>query len=202
MRVQVNRPLKGSDDRDQCGYSGPDLVRRGIMSTCVRNCVVLILAMFLVTGVCALAGHAQTSSASSAKITSLTKASTRKYIAKTDTVWYAECQGKSLQNFKVVLAVQDDLLVTFVTVVQKQQFQVTPEFARALLKFNSRLDFVKVGLDDDGDIFVRCDSSVRTLDNESFGAMVDQVTASANEVYDGMSPFLSAKSPGPKQAAR
>jgi hypothetical protein len=50
-----------------------------------------------------------------------------------------------------------------------------------------------VGLDSDGDIFVRCDASVRTLDAQSFKAMIDQVAAAANEVYEGVGPFLTSK---------
>ena len=141
------------------------------------------------------AGRAEPSATatSTAKITNLIKTSDHTIMAKTDTVWYGEWHGAALKDFKVVLAVENDLLVTFVTVATKSQFQETPAFLQALLKFNRTLDFVKVGLDSDGDIFVRCDASVRTLDAESFKAMVDQVAASANEVYEGIGPFLTSK---------
>jgi hypothetical protein len=68
---------------------------------------------------------------------------------------------------------------------------LTPELIRALLKFNSGLDYVKVALDSDGDISVRCDSSVRVLDLQRFNEVIDQVAASANEVYEGIQSFLT-----------
>ena len=63
-------------------------------------------------------------------------------------------------------------------------------FMRILLHLNSTLDRVKIGYDDDGDLFVRCDSSVRVLDAKEFHAIVDQVSAATDEVYKGISEWL------------
>ena len=154
----------------------------------------LMLALTGIGGAAPAAGAEPSATATSAtKITDLIKTSGHTIVAKTDTVWYGEWHGAALKDFKVVLAVENDLLVTFVTVATKAQFQVTPAFLEALLKFNRTLDFVKVGLDSDGDIFVRCDASVRTLDAQSFKAMIDQVAAAANEVYEGVGPYLTSK---------
>jgi len=164
---------------------------------CHQNRKRIALALMALAGIAGAvpAGGAEPSAtaASAAKITELIKTSGHTLTPKTDTVWYGEWHGSALKDFKIVLAVENDLLVTFVTVAAKSHFQVTPAFLQALLKFNRSLDFVKVGLDSDGDIFVRCDSSVRTLDAQSFKAMIDQVAASADEVDKGMEPFLSAE---------
>jgi hypothetical protein len=45
-------------------------------------------------------------------------------------------------------------------------------------------------LDSDGDISVCCDSNVRVLDLHRFNEVMDQVAASANEVYEGIQSFL------------
>ena len=164
-----------------------------ITRLCLSLALVLMTFAAIAAGVPAGRAEPSVTTASAAKITQLIKGSDHAIVAKTDTVWYGEWHGADLKDFKVVFAVEEDLLVTFVTVAAKAQFQKTPAFLEALLKFNSSLDFVKVGLDSDGDIFVRCDSRVRTLDASSFKAMMDQVAASANDVYKGVGPFLKAK---------
>jgi hypothetical protein len=159
--------------------------------------IVRISLMLLVSsglGLLTAAGEEQTAPASTspsaAKIDQLLADSGYKFVKKTDSVWYIPSHGKSLGDYKVILAAQDDLLVTFVTVVKKARLPVTTEFVLRVLKFNNSLDFVKVGLDRDGDLFVRCDSSVRILDVKELKAVVEQVSASTNEVYEGVLPSL------------
>jgi hypothetical protein len=135
---------------------------------------------------------AQTAS-SAAKIAQLIETSSYHINRKTDTVWYIDLHGKSLKDFKLIFAVQDDLLVAFVTAATKAQMPETPEFMHVLLRFNHTIDRVKIGLDDDGDLSVRCDASVRVLDAAEFRAVLDQVAAAADEVHKGVSAFLSPK---------
>jgi len=66
------------------------------------------------------------------------------------------------------------------------------------LKFNHRVDRVKIGLDDDGDTFVRVDLSLRVLDAQEFKLNVEQVAAGADEVFAGIQTFLKL----PKNAGR
>ena len=105
---------------------------------------------------------------------------------KSDKVWTIDFNGKSLKSFKVILATQDDLLVTFVVVASKKDMQMSSEFMIKLLKFNHTLDRVKIGIDDDGDLFVRSDVTIRVLDKKEFKENIEQVAAAANEVYDGI----------------
>jgi hypothetical protein len=111
---------------------------------------------------------------------------------KSDKVWVVDFKGKSLASFKVVLATQDDLLVTFVTVTEKKRLPTSSEFLAKLLKFNHSLDRVKIGIDDDGDLFVRTDVTIRVLDNQEFKLNIEQVAAAADEVYNGIKPYLSS----------
>ncbi len=50
------------------------------------------------------------------------------------------------------------------------------------MKFNHHVDRVKIGLDDDGDTFVRVDLSLRLLDAQEFKLNVEQVAAGADEL--------------------
>jgi len=147
----------------------------------------------LAFGLCllvSLAGHARADEtaapeSSPAKITRLLEASGYNYkkAPKSDSVWSVDYTGKSLPSYKVVIAVQGNLLVIFVTVARKRHLPMTNDFMLKLLRFNHSLDRVKVGIDDDGDLAVRTDLSVRTLDSEELKLNVDQVAASADAVY-------------------
>lgn len=155
-----------------------------------RVCIAVTLLTFIVLG-CHTGALAQTTSSSSAKVKQLLQDSGYHFVQKTDTVWYIEFHGKTLKSFKVILASQDDLLVTFVTVATKKQLSNTPEFAKTLLRFNHSLDYVKVGTDDDGDLFVRTDASLRIMDVKNLKEIVEQVSAGSDEVYKGIYPFLT-----------
>ncbi len=105
-------------------------------------------------------------------------------------VWTIDFTGKSLPKFKVILAAQDDLLVVFVTIAQKKNIPLSADFMMKMLRFDHSLDRVKVGIDDDGDAFVRIDLSVRILDIQEFKLNIEQVAAAANEVYGGIQSSL------------
>jgi hypothetical protein len=152
---------------------------------------VLLAAVALLTSAIYAQKPSTATTASAVKVGKLARASNFRFVQKTDVVWYSTMNRKSLKDFKLVIATQEDMLVTFVTVATKPHFELTPELMRTLLTFNSRLDYVKVYLDSDGDMTVRCDSSVRVLDLQRFNDVMDQVAASANEIYEGIQSFLT-----------
>ncbi|MGA2181513.1 MAG: hypothetical protein ABSH47_00660 [Bryobacteraceae bacterium] len=147
----------------------------------------------LAAGLAAAAGYAQEAApaAGASKVGQLMKASGYDFTQKTASVWAADFQGKNLKNFRLIVAIQDDVLVTFVTIAEKGKMPVNTAFMRKLLRYNSTLDRVKIGFDDDGDLFVRCDASVRVLDAREFHSIVDQVSAASDEVYKGIAEFLN-----------
>ncbi len=149
--------------------------------------------IMVLAGLTAATGFGQEAApgGSAHKVERLTKESGYDFSRKTDTVWAADFTGKNLKNFRLVVAVQDDVLVVFVTVAEKAKMPVNVAFMRKLLRYNSTLDRVKIGYDDDGDLFVRCDASVRVLDAAEFHSIVDQVSAASDEVYKGIAEFLS-----------
>jgi len=152
---------------------------------CLFRPFAALLVAVIVIGFCVppAAAAGLTTAESSAKTERLLADSGHTFVKKTDTVWFIEYHGKSLANYKVIVAVEDDLMVVFVTVVRKAQMQLTPEFAEKLLRASSRFDRVKIGLDNDGDLFVRCDASVRVTDLTEFKALLDQVANVSDELY-------------------
>ena len=147
-----------------------------------------ILTSFIFLAVCSQFTLGQESA--TAKVNRLLQENNYKFVVKKAGVWTVVFNGKDLKSFTVVLASSDDLLVTFVTVAQKKDMELTPNFIQTLLKFNDSLDRVKVGIDSDGDLFVRTDQSIRILDAKEFKDNTEQLAASANEVYAGIKSLL------------
>ena len=128
---------------------------------------------------------------SAAKVLRLLKASGYDYTQKTDAVWYIMKHGEKLGDFKVIGANEGDLLVVFVTVAKKANIEMDLDLAKKMLSLNNDLDQVKIGIDDDGDAFVRTDISVRILDQDAFKTTVEQVAASAEGTYAAIQPYLA-----------
>lgn len=125
--------------------------------------------------------------------TLLTQAGYQYHTTSDKTVVWIPFTGKNLGEYKVIAASGDNgLEVIFVVVAKKSQMAMTPDLATTMLKLNHTLDRVKVGIDDDGDAFVRLDSSIRVMDQAEIKAEVDQLAAAADEVYGDMKPYLTS----------
>jgi hypothetical protein len=105
-------------------------------------------------------------------------------------VWGIDFEGKAIGTVRVVMVAQENIVVIFAIIAKKDEIPLTAAFLQTMLKCNHKFDRVKVGLDDDGDAFVRTDTSARVLDGEEFKAIVEQVAAAANEAYDLIKPSL------------
>ncbi|MGD9590349.1 MAG: YbjN domain-containing protein [Pyrinomonadaceae bacterium] len=111
-----------------------------------------------------------------------------------DGVWTIPFEGKVQKDITVVISVSEDLLTLFSIVAVKKDFKPTPELHQKLLRFNDDLDRVKVGIDKDGDIFVRIDLSIRNLDKDELKVNIDQAAAAADEVFKAVKPtFVKTK---------
>ena len=111
-------------------------------------------------------------------------------------VWGVDFEGKAIGTVRVVMVAQENIVVIFAIIAKKDEIPLTAEFLKTMLRCNHKFDRVKVGLDDDGDAFVRTDTSARVLDGEEFRAIVEQVAAAANEAYDLIKPSLKKAAPG------
>jgi len=114
-------------------------------------------------------------------------------------VWGVDFEGKAIGNIRVIMVAQENIVVIFAIIAKKAEIPLTAEFLQTMLKCNHKFDRVKVGLDEDGDAFVRTDTSSRVLDGEEFKAIVEQVAAAANEAYELIKPSL-IKAPAPSGA--
>jgi hypothetical protein len=156
-----------------------------------RTVIAIIVLTSMVLSAAGAFAQSATVDASAAKALRLLQASGYQFTTHTPIVWSIDRTGSSLKSFKVVLSVSEELLVIFVTVAPKARLRMTPEFMQSLLKFNYSMDRVKVGIDNDGDLCVRIDSSIRLTDVQELKTEVEQVAAASNEVYEGSSSYIS-----------
>ena len=113
-----------------------------------------------------------------------------KYNTHNATTWSIDLNRKNLGKVKVILSTGSDILVTFVIVAKKAKIQKTPQLMDALLTANHDYDYTKVGLDKDGDMFVRIDMPLRTLDGTELKAIVDQVANASDEIYAKVATWI------------
>ncbi|MDX2242079.1 MAG: hypothetical protein NW224_15445 [Leptolyngbyaceae cyanobacterium bins.302] len=120
-----------------------------------------------------------------AKIAQFLQQAGGSYTKVSETVWKVPYEGKSLANFDVMVITvpEADLVVSGVVVAEKKQLKLSQDLLYKLLKFNNSADRVKVGIDDDGDLFIRIETSGRTLDLEQFKADTEQLAAATDELH-------------------
>ncbi|WP_404787586.1 T3SS (YopN, CesT) and YbjN peptide-binding chaperone 1 [Altericista sp. CCNU0014] len=124
------------------------------------------------------------------------------YTKAADAVWVVPFKGKALANFDVFIATSSDsnLLIIGATVAKKQNLKLSQALLHRLLKYNHTADYVKVGLDDDEDLFARAELNAKTMDFESFKEVLEQVGAVADELYAQIKPNLSAAPQTPSES--
>lgn len=90
--------------------------------------------------------------------------------------------GKQVPRHKLFVASYEGLVLIGTVVARKADIPRVPDLATRLLRCNHDFDRVKVALDNDGDLVVRVDLTLRLLDAADLRANVDQVAASADEI--------------------
>jgi Putative bacterial sensory transduction regulator len=109
-----------------------------------------------------------------------------------DKVWTIDFNGNQLTKFKVIVTVTDKsggLVVAFANPLTKAQFPQTPDAMMVLLKSNDRAYYLKAGIDNDGDSFVRADMPLST-DANFFKTLVGQVAAETDTIYGQLKPMM------------
>ena len=125
-----------------------------------------------------------------AKVQRLIAGSGSNYQHPNATTWVIPASGPTIGTYKVFVAVSGDIVVIGAVVAQKRQIPLTPAVLQELLKCNHDVDYAKIGLDNDGDAFLRVEINSRILDAEEFRKIMKQVTAGTDLVYSRIKPFL------------
>ena len=157
---------------------------------CRTPCISFLLLIILGTGLC---GRSSAQSSCDAKMVQLLNASSYTYTTHRDNVWSIAFNKDSLKDFKVILSTDSkDLVVIFVIVAQKAQMDLSPEFMQKLLHSNHDFDYVKVGFDNDGDLFVRADGTCRLLDVDELKGLITQVASSSNDLHRAVKGWITS----------
>lgn len=107
-----------------------------------------------------------------------------------DNVWVVTFKGKSLAEANVLVTSVENLIVMGVVVAEKKSMRVTPEMMFKLLRMVHDIDRVKIGFDDDEDLFLRAEVSAKCFDVETFKEFMEQVSAGADKVHAAIRPYL------------
>jgi hypothetical protein len=117
------------------------------------------------------------------------------YTKASDAVWVVPFKGKALDSVDVLVAVapESNVMVIGATIAKKKDLRLSQALLYRLLKYNHSADYVKVGFDDDDDLFVRAELNAKTLDFQSFKEVLDQVGAVSDDLYAQIKPDLMGK---------
>lgn len=65
----------------------------------------------------------------------------------------------------------------------KAKLNLSADLLLKLMQLNDDLEFVKVGIDHDGDLFVRAELRVGSMTAEDFSASVKKVVEASTQIY-------------------
>lgn len=130
--------------------------------------------------------------ASATKIVQMLEDSGHTYGKSADNVWVVKFRGNTLEDIAVITIGHENMLILVAVIAEKKDFKATPELMMKLLRLNDDYDRLKVGIDKDGDMFVRIDLSLRVTDSQEFKLNVEQVSAAADEIATAIKPFMIA----------
>ncbi len=153
------------------------------------------LLVVMVAALAAVSSASCGDSGAAAKLETLLKASDFKSATKVkDAVWTLDFNGKRLPKFKLVVTAtekdKDAVITARVNPVPRDQMpRNRATLTAAILKANSDFDYVKIGFDAEGDIFVRADIPPGA-DVASFKTVVEQTAAAADEFYGRIKQYL------------
>ncbi|HXZ29030.1 MAG TPA: hypothetical protein VEG08_13640 [Terriglobales bacterium] len=108
-----------------------------------------------------------------------------KYRKVQDRFWFATCDSKLVADCQILMTATPDILVMGVVIKKKDALSPTPEMLTGLLRLNHDLERVKVGIDEDGDLFERVEVTTKGLD-------VDEILTDLKAVQDAIEPTARA----------
>lgn len=84
----------------------------------------------------------------------------------------------------ILIGEQDDFIGVGAVIKLKAHLDLSSATLAKLLRLNNELDFVKVGIDNDGDLFLRAELHKKTLDSAAFKDVFDRIKNESKKVYD------------------
>lgn len=107
-----------------------------------------------------------------------------------DHVWAVYGKDKSGREWRVICGGNAEQYVIGIVVAEKKNMRLTDEAMRRLLKLSHESDHVKIGLDNDDDLFVRVELKTPWLDLDEFKFAVNQSIKAAEQAHEAIKPCL------------
>ena len=82
----------------------------------------------------------------------------------------------------LLVGVQDDIVVIGTVVRTKAKLELTVDLSRKLLQLNHEIQWIKIGIDHDGDLFVREEYRLDHLTPDAFNDAITDVANASKEV--------------------
>ncbi|MGB4990330.1 MAG: hypothetical protein WBO10_13900 [Pyrinomonadaceae bacterium] len=89
-----------------------------------------------------------------------------------------------------IVTADAEYVIAFAILAQKGGYKVTSESMSEMLKYAGQADFIKIVIDDGGDLALKIEAKPRGLDQKDFDEMVGQVLAATAEASAKLAPFL------------
>lgn len=94
------------------------------------------------------------------------------------------------KNEIMLVAAQKEYFLVGIVIAKKGQFLTTSESLSEILKLVHLLDFVKIGIDNDGDLFIRTEQKCKTLEKQEFLNYISIVNEAAQKARLKLNPFI------------
>ncbi|HKP70249.1 MAG TPA: hypothetical protein VJV05_13260 [Pyrinomonadaceae bacterium] len=105
-------------------------------------------------------------------------------------------EGKEMAEIDLIIVPVESSVAILSDAAAGKEIDLTPEKMRKLLEFNSRSDYIKVGVSDIGSIRVQSEQNLTLISPKFFEELLDQVAAGTDEVAKIVGPIK--KAPGAK----
>ena len=107
-----------------------------------------------------------------------------------DNVWVVSFKGKSKSDIQIFVTSAENLIVMGTIIAAKASMKVTPDLMFKLLRIVHDIDRVKIGFDDDEDLFLRAEVTNKCFDVEIFKSSMDQIAAGTDKVHAAIKSSL------------
>lgn len=92
-------------------------------------------------------------------------------------------RGEGAVGTLMVAAQEGETIVVAIVIQSKAKFKLSVPLLLKLLRMNHELSYVKVGIDDDGDLFARTELRAKTLTAEEFGVSLKTVVDAGAQTF-------------------
>ncbi len=96
--------------------------------------------------------------------------------------WLINHPDLSSSEMPMIVAAGQDFVVIGVVVAFKKNISFTKDVMYKLLRLSHALDYVKIGFDDDEDLFVRAEVKTKLLDLQEFKNIVERCARAAVKI--------------------